>query len=297
MATDATGTPTTNFSIPKFDTTNDSPSGLGFNAAMDAIDTTLLGFPQAPAGIVSGEAMVYNGTTWVRSSVTKLGLGSIAQGGATSGQALTWNGSAWAPSTISSGATVATSTAGLPGSPANGELAMIRAGSSSYDFLPLIYDSTYTKWVSPVYARIELGSRATGHGALTNSYAYISQIGLDLIPYGTLKTAGLTLQCRLWIRDFYGGSAGTTYAQVHTLGQNDNGTDTGNGFSAVTGQELTTTLTSTTNAMELSKLATPSWSDISTASADSLAVTVYAKHSASASANIAGSRIEFRWVA
>lgn len=40
MATDATGTPTSK-GIPKYDTANDAPSGLGFNAAMDAIDSLL----------------------------------------------------------------------------------------------------------------------------------------------------------------------------------------------------------------------------------------------------------------
>lgn len=41
MATDATGTPTTNYSIPKFNVNVDSPSGLGSNAQMDVIDTTI----------------------------------------------------------------------------------------------------------------------------------------------------------------------------------------------------------------------------------------------------------------
>ena len=41
MATDATGTPTPNFSIPKYNPDNDAPSGLGFNAAMDKIDTEM----------------------------------------------------------------------------------------------------------------------------------------------------------------------------------------------------------------------------------------------------------------
>lgn len=41
MATDATGTPTTNYSIPKFNTSLDAPSGAGTNAQMDAIDTAL----------------------------------------------------------------------------------------------------------------------------------------------------------------------------------------------------------------------------------------------------------------
>lgn len=40
MATDATGTPTT-LGIPKFNTAADPPSGKGFNATMDALDTLL----------------------------------------------------------------------------------------------------------------------------------------------------------------------------------------------------------------------------------------------------------------
>lgn len=42
MATDATGTPTTNYQIPKFNVTVDAPSGLGGNAQMDAIDLALV---------------------------------------------------------------------------------------------------------------------------------------------------------------------------------------------------------------------------------------------------------------
>lgn len=82
MATDATGTPTTHFSLPKFATGADAPSGKGGNAQMDAIDAALYtvqtGSISTPAGIVSGEAAVWNGTTWVRSTVTKLGITSLA---------------------------------------------------------------------------------------------------------------------------------------------------------------------------------------------------------------------------
>ena len=41
MATDATGTPTTNYAIPKFNTAVDAPSGVGSNNQMDVIDTTI----------------------------------------------------------------------------------------------------------------------------------------------------------------------------------------------------------------------------------------------------------------
>lgn len=41
MAVDATGTPTTNYAIPTYNTAVDSPSGDGFNATMTAIDTAM----------------------------------------------------------------------------------------------------------------------------------------------------------------------------------------------------------------------------------------------------------------
>lgn len=41
MATGATGTPTTNYSIPKYATSADAPNGTGFNSAMDFIDNLL----------------------------------------------------------------------------------------------------------------------------------------------------------------------------------------------------------------------------------------------------------------
>lgn len=77
MATDATGTPTSPDNIPTYNTSVDAPSGLGFNAAMAAIQTALSAKVAKPAGIVSGEASVWNGTTWDRSSVTKIGPSSL----------------------------------------------------------------------------------------------------------------------------------------------------------------------------------------------------------------------------
>lgn len=41
MATDATGTPSTNFSFPKYNTAIDAPSGLGLNAIVTDIDAKL----------------------------------------------------------------------------------------------------------------------------------------------------------------------------------------------------------------------------------------------------------------
>jgi hypothetical protein len=78
VSANATGTPTTNFSIPKHNTPSDSPNGKGINEMMDAIDTLLANAAQVvtrPAAIASGEVPVYNGTTFVRSSSVRINNG------------------------------------------------------------------------------------------------------------------------------------------------------------------------------------------------------------------------------
>lgn len=108
MATDATGTPTSK-GIPKYNTAVDAPSGKGFNASMDSIDTLLDSYIGKPAGIVSGEVPVWNGAAWVRSSVTRINTvrpQDLSQDGAASGNVLAWNGAIWAPSAASTGANV-----------------------------------------------------------------------------------------------------------------------------------------------------------------------------------------------
>jgi hypothetical protein len=97
LATDATGTPTSPDSIPKYNTAVDAPSGLGFNAAMDQIQVALTARASKPAGIVSGEVPVWNGSAWVRSSVTNIGAASLGSGTPDATKALrgdgTWTGS------------------------------------------------------------------------------------------------------------------------------------------------------------------------------------------------------------
>lgn len=126
MATDATGTPTPK-GIPKYNTAVDPPSGRGFNAAMDAIDSLLdkcqyisgspslnqvpvwngtawvYGNPPVPPsnitqeGAQTNQILLWNGTQWTPSF---LPLVSIQQGGATTSQFLKWSGTQWAPSTV-----------------------------------------------------------------------------------------------------------------------------------------------------------------------------------------------------
>src|SRR6266487_4558257 len=94
MPQDATGTPTL-LGIPKFNTAVDAPSGKGGNAQMDAIDVLIAALPQKPVGIVTGETIVYNGTTWDRSSVTKLGVGSLAITGTPNGLKFLRDDASW----------------------------------------------------------------------------------------------------------------------------------------------------------------------------------------------------------
>jgi hypothetical protein len=93
MATDATGTPTS-LGIPTYNPNADAPSGLGFNAAMDAIDALIAGRVESPASIASGEVPVWNGTDWVRSSVTNIGPSSLGSGTPSSSKFLRGDG-AW----------------------------------------------------------------------------------------------------------------------------------------------------------------------------------------------------------
>jgi len=70
MATDATGTPTTKFSIPKFNTAVDSPSGKGTNAMMDSIDASMANL--GVGTIVNNDVPIWNSGTgkWGKTSGT-----------------------------------------------------------------------------------------------------------------------------------------------------------------------------------------------------------------------------------
>jgi hypothetical protein len=112
VATDATGAPTS-LGIRKYNTSADAPSGLGFNGAMDDIDALLVARVTKPASIASGEAPVWNGSAFVRSSVTNVGPTSLGSGTPDSTKFLRGDGSWQVPPATSGEWVSASKTSGL----------------------------------------------------------------------------------------------------------------------------------------------------------------------------------------
>lgn len=90
MATDATGVPTSPDSIPTYNTSADAPSGLGFNAAMAAIQTGLSARVLKSLFTTAGDIIYATGA----STVARLGIGSNGQILTVSGGLPTWGSGA-----------------------------------------------------------------------------------------------------------------------------------------------------------------------------------------------------------
>jgi len=178
MAQDATGTPTAK-GIPKFNTAVDAPSGKGFNAGMDAIDTLLDSYAAKPSGIVSGEVPVWNGSAWVRSSVTRIGVGSLGSGSPSSSNFLRGDGT-WA----SAGAPTYQTT--LPGSPVDGQQTIFVDSTSAPTYAwYLRYNSTLAKW-EYVGGRPKVSIVITDETTTSTTYANLATDG----PTFTIPLAG-----------------------------------------------------------------------------------------------------------
>ena len=69
----------------------------------------------SPASVASGECAVWNGSAWVRSTVTKLGISSLSTPASqASGETIVWNGSSWVRSSVTQLGTTSIGT-GTPG--------------------------------------------------------------------------------------------------------------------------------------------------------------------------------------
>lgn len=119
MATDATGAPTP-LGIPKYNTSVDAPSGLGFNATMDAIDA-LITAKQLPTATGSNKVPVWNGTSWVAQTVPPAAItpGSAGQVLGMLSGAAAWLGGMSKIFDSTAGGTVASFDTGAAGIPAD----------------------------------------------------------------------------------------------------------------------------------------------------------------------------------
>lgn len=132
-------------------------------------------------------------------TLARLGVGSDGQVlTAASGQA---TGMFWAAA--GGGATVATTIAGL-GTPADGALGWLRVGTTPYAFVPLTFDATYAKWVSPQWT---VGSV----GRYSEDQTSAAERGIfGLADYKAHTDAGLRLMLRLTSEAARPGGAGTS---------------------------------------------------------------------------------------
>lgn len=157
MATDATGTPTSPDGLAKINPSVDAPSGVGQNSLADSIQTALTNnYARKPAGIVSGECMVWNGSGWDRSSVTKLGVGSLGSGTPAAGKYLDGAGT-W--TTLPPGAVVQLYDNIAGGSIASWDVSGI---SGSYSHLKLVLQARGDTAAAFTDVRIRFNNDSTG---------------------------------------------------------------------------------------------------------------------------------------
>lgn len=162
MAVDATGTPTSPDNIPTYNTAADAPSGKGLNNIVAAIQTALSARVSKPSGIVTGEAAVWNGTGWDRSTVTRIGASSLGSGTPTYGKVLHGDG------TWDFAASYALT---LPASPVDGQEAVLvdslTAPTYQWRFRYNAGSASTFKWEfvggAPAYAAVET-SETTASG-------------------------------------------------------------------------------------------------------------------------------------
>jgi hypothetical protein len=119
-------------------------AGLKFPDGTTMITAAASGV-NSPASIASGETPVYNGSTYVRSTTTRIGATSLGSGTPDSTKYLRGDGT-WQVITTGPGAPATT----LPGSPTNGQQAILTDSTTAptYQWL-LQYDTTISdsyKW-------------------------------------------------------------------------------------------------------------------------------------------------------
>lgn len=135
-----------------------------------------------------------------------------------------------------------------------GAAAMLRCGSSPYDFIGLVYDDVYGHWVSPPFELASLSAAAP----TTTSASYASLTAAEqqqhIWPYKAFANAGLTFQLR--VTGLFRNSSGANTSYLAAVIQ---GVDAGGAISNVVNPEAgEVTVASSTDTGKDSGWGTPS---------------------------------------
>lgn len=208
---------------------------------------------------VPGKLTDANVATAAAIAVSKLATGNPGQVVKTKSGAVQWD----------QPVVTATTVAGL-GTPSDGVAGFLKVGAgASYDSVPLVYDATLAKWVSPEFPIVsQVGSWNATDGASTELRFVFSGSSTVELAYSFIRAkpftdAGLRLQLRV-IGHLYGtNSAAPTTTQVFAgVSEGDIGTlgsPLANVNAAVASVDIATTANSTF------KLVDSGWSTLSTA--------------------------------
>lgn len=167
MATDATGTPSTNYAIPKFNTAVDAPTGKGSNAIVDAIDS-IIPFNKSMV-TTKGDLIVVTGS----GTYTRLGVG-------TDGQALIADSASSGGVKWAAPAGVISIVTSLPGLPADGDKVIFTDSTSAPTYqwlLQYVSAKASNKWIflggDPIISEVAteetITSGSTTYVALTTA--------------------------------------------------------------------------------------------------------------------------------
>ena len=170
MAQDATGTPSTNYGIPKFNTAVDAPSGKGNNAIVDSIDSII---PFAKSIVTTKGDLV---AATASATFARLGIGTDGQ--VLTADAASGPGMKWATST--SGMSFGTA---LPGSPSDGDLFILTDSTSAPTYqwlLRYVAAKASNKWVCiggvPLEAEV-----ATAETTTSTTYTALTTAGPNVV--------------------------------------------------------------------------------------------------------------------
>jgi hypothetical protein len=196
----------------------------------------------------------------------------------------------WAPSSLAGGggaaAVVATTVAGL-GSPVNGMLGRIRAGSTPFDFLAVVYDSTYGKWVSePQSAKFFNPIGVTTSSSTYANYPTADQ-EVNIFAMRVFTDAGLTLQMRVMCLGNVVTGPGTGSVSGNMTGYDIGGADSS---TLATGVVVATQTSLTRSGFD------SGWTDVSPTVKDLMSFGAATKFVGTGNLSTVHVGVHFRWI-